>query len=297
MPSLRDIRRRITSVKNTRKITRAMKLVASAKLKRAKDAATAAQPYQQTLQRVLERVVAAAGDVEHPLLTVPDNQEDVLVVYVGSDRGLCGSFNSQLLKHTAAEIKQLQADGKRVRMIVYGRKGLAFFSGLDVEIVDSHINNNPADYEDLARDLAPDLIRRLTREEFGTAYLAYNRFVSTMTQKPTLGQVLPMKLDDVADEEGAHGATGGAEAGGDYLYEPDGQTILGNLLPLALQMRLFQAFLDTEAGEQASRMTAMDNATRNAGDLIDALTLQYNRARQAAITKELIEIISGAQAL
>ena len=286
MPSLSDIRRRITSVKNTRKITRAMKLVASAKLKKAKDAATAAQPYQQTLQRVLERVVSSVAEIEHPLLTVPDNDTDVLVVYIGSDRGLCGGFNSQLLKATTTEITRLQSEGKTVRMIVYGRKGLAHFSGLDVELIDTHINNNPTMYEGLTTELAQDLVARLTRNEFGTAYLAYNRFVTTMTQQPVLDQLLPMSVE-----------SGDDAAAGDYLYEPGGQEILDDLLPMALRTRVFQAFLDTEAGEQASRMTAMDNATRNAGEMIDKLTLQYNRARQAAITKELIEIISGAEAL
>jgi len=286
MPSLSDIRRRITSVKNTRKITRAMKLVASAKLKKAKDAAIAAQPYQQTLQRVLERVVSSVADVEHPLLTVPDNTDDVLVIYIGSDRGLCGSFNSQLLKATAAEIKRLQSKGKTVRMIVYGRKGLAYFSGLKIELVDTFTGNNPSMFEGLTADLAQDLARRLNLSEFGTAYIAYNRFVTTMTQKPVLDQLLPMNID-----------SGDGPDSGDYLYEPSGQEILDDLLPLAMRTRVFQAFLDTEAGEQASRMQAMDNATRNAGDMIDKLTLQYNRARQAAITTELIEIISGAEAL
>ena len=291
MPSLRDIRRRITSVKNTRKITRAMKLVASAKLKRAKDAATAAQPYQQTLQRVLERVVRAAGDIEHPLLTVPSNDRDVLVVFVGSDRGLCGNFNNQLLKNTAAEVEKLQKAGKTVRMLVYGRKGQAFFSRMkNVEILQAKVNNAPADFAGLADDLGKDLVARLGESSFGTAYLARNRFVSTMTQTPSFEQLLPMKLE-TAD------AGAGASESGDYLYEPSGAEILGDLLPLALRTRLFQSFLDNEAGEQASRMQAMDNATRNAGELIDKLTLQYNRARQAAITKELIEIISGAQAL
>lgn len=286
MPSLSDIRRRITSVKNTRKITRAMKLVSSAKLKKAKDAATAAQPYQQTLQRVLERVVASVADIEHPLLTVPDNENDVLVVYIGSDRGLCGGFNSQLLKATTIQIKRLQSEGKTVRMIVYGRKGLAHFSGMDVELIDTHTNNVPTMFEGLTSELAQDLVVRLNKNEFGTAYLAYNRFVSTMTQEPVLDQLLPMSVE-----------AGDDASASDYLYEPSGQEILDDLLPMAMRTRVFQAFLDTEAGEQASRMTAMDNATRNAGEMIDKLTLQYNRARQAAITTELIEIISGAEAL
>ena len=230
--------------------------------------------------------MSSVAYIEHPLLTVPDNDTDVLVVYIGSDRGLCGGFNSQLLKATTTEITRLQSEGKTVRMIVYGRKGLAHFSGLGVELIDTHINNNPTMYEGLTSELAQDLVARLTRNEFGTAYLAYNRFVTTMTQEPTLDQLLPMSVD-----------SGDEDAAGDYLYEPGGQEILDDLLPMAMRTRVFQAFLDTEAGEQASRMTAMDNATRNAGEMIDKLTLQYNRARQAAITKELIEIISGAEAL
>ncbi|MFT5684153.1 MAG: F-type H+-transporting ATPase subunit gamma [Myxococcota bacterium] len=286
MPSLSDIRRRITSVKNTRKITRAMKLVSSAKLKKAKDAAIAAQPYQQTLQRVLERVVSSVADIEHPLLTVPDNENDVLVVYIGSDRGLCGGFNSQLVKATTLQIKRLQSEGKTVRMIVYGRKGLVPFGNMDIELIDTHVNNVPAMFDGLTAELALDLVTRLNLNEFGTAYLAYNRFVTTMTQEPVLDQLLPMSVE-AGDDAGS----------GDYLYEPSGQEILDDLLPMAMRTRVFQAFLDTEAGEQASRMTAMDNATRNAGEMIDKLTLQYNRARQAAITTELIEIISGAEAL
>ncbi|MFT4974468.1 MAG: F-type H+-transporting ATPase subunit gamma [Myxococcota bacterium] len=286
MSSLRDIRRRRNSIQNTRKITRAMKLVASAKLKRAQDAAQAAQPYQRTLQRVLERVVAASGDIEHPLLATPDNDTDVLVVLISPDRGLCGGFNSQLLKNTAAEIAALKKQGKTVRMLVYGRKGLSFFKRTDVEIIDSQTNLTPPMYPDIVQALTPDLIGRFSREEFGTAYVAYNRFNSVMTQTPSFEQLLPMKLDEVD--------AGGT---GDYLYEPSGEEILGDLLPLSLKTRLFQSFLDTEAGEQAARMQAMDSATRNAGEIIDKLTLQYNRARQAAITKELIEIISGAQAL
>lgn len=286
MPSLSDIRRRRNSVQNTRKITRAMKLVASAKLKRAQDAATAAQPYQQTLQRVLERVVAAAGDVQHPLLATPDNDRDVLVIFIGPDRGLCGGFNAQLIKNTAAEVAQLKGQGKTVRMNIYGRKGLGFFANQDVDIADSNINLSPQMFDGLARELTPELIAQFSRGEFGAAYVAYNRFDSVMTQTPVFEQILPMKLDDVDDGPS-----------GDYLYEPDGTQILSDLLPLSLQTRIFQSFLDTEAGEQAARMQAMDNATRNAGEVIDKLTLMYNRARQAAITKELIEIISGAQAL
>ncbi len=231
--------------------------------------------------------MAATGDIEHPLLTVPENDKDVLIVLVASDRGLCGSFNNQLFKHTATEVERLKAEGKTIRLIIYGKKGAAFFKdNSHVEVVAAHTDNTPTAFASLTGDLSEDLVIRLSKEEFGTAYLAYNAFVSTMTQRPTFEQLLPMKVE--ADD-------GAAPA--DYIFEPEGQQILDGLLPLALRTRLFQSFLDTEAGEQAARMQAMDNATRNAGELIDKLTLQYNRARQAAITKELIEIISGADAL
>jgi len=289
MPSLSDIRRRIGSVKNTRKITRAMKLVASAKLKRAKDAAMAAQPYQQTLQRVLGRVVTAVDDVQHPLLNTPSSDNNILVVYIATDRGLCGGFNNQLQKHTLRQIRQLEAAGKTVHLAVFGKKGNGFFKARELHIQDSTVDITPEQFDQLSTDLTDRLAREFGDGTYDRVYLAYSTFVSTMTQTPGFHQILPMTLQDSDDD-----AAGG---GGDYLFEPEAQGILDDLLPRALRTTLFQAFLDKEAGEQAARMQAMDSATRNAGDLIDKLTLKYNRARQAAITKELIEIISGAQAL
>jgi F-type H+-transporting ATPase subunit gamma len=287
MPSLRDIRRRIQSVKNTRQITRAMKLVAGAKLKRATDAAVAARPYQQTLRRVLERVVAAAGDVEHPLLTVPNNDTDVLVVLITSDRGLCGAFNNNLCRATQEQVDALQAKGKRVRLVTYGKKGRAYFEKRGYTVEASHIGITPVRFAEAADHLAAELVTGLVGDRFSQAILACNEFKSVMSQKPVFQPILPMRLD----------RKDGAATGGDYLFEPAGQEILAELLPMALRTQLFQAFLETEAGEQAARMTAMDSATRNASELIDKLTLTYNRARQAYITKELIEIVSGAEAL
>lgn len=289
MPSLKDIRRRIGSVKNTRQITRAMKLVAGAKLKRATDAASAAKPYQQTLTKVLERIVAGAGDVSHPLLEVPSNDTDVLVVLITSDRGLCGGFNGNLNRATLDKIEALRAQGKNVRILAYGKKGPEFFKSRPIEVMGKVVDLKPEDYGDLANDLANRLVELMGRNAFGTCYLAFNEFKSVMTQVPQFQQVLPMKLELEADHTGHNG--------GEYSYEPSGPEILGDLLPKALRTRLLQAFLETQAGEQAARMTAMDNATRNASELIDTLTLQYNRARQAAITTELTEIVSGAEAL
>jgi F-type H+-transporting ATPase subunit gamma len=292
MATLRDIRDRIGSVKNTRKITRAMKLVAGAKLARATQAATAAKPYQDTLTRVLGRVVEAAGDVEHPLLTRPENENDVLVVALSADRGLCGNFNSSINKATLARIRELQGQGKNVRVICYGKKVSEFLkSRPDVHIADSTIDLDPKDYAAIASDLADRLAVELLDNGFSQCFLSYNEYVSVMVQESRCDQILPMQIDADADaDEQEAGAT-------EYLYEPSGEEILGRLLPMALRGRLLQAFLEAQAGEQAKRMTAMDAATRNASDLIDALTLDYNRVRQAAITKELIEIVSGAEAL
>lgn len=287
MPSLRDIRRRIQSVKNTRQITRAMKLVAGAKLKKATDAAIAARPYQKTLQRTLERVVAAAGDVEHPLLTVPANENDVTVVLLTSDRGLCGPFNNNLCRNIQEQVDGLVASGKKVSLVIFGRKGKNYFEKRGYKVVDATTGLTPATLPEAADKLAARLMGELNLNAWSVAYLAYNEFHNVMSQKPAFQQLLPMRLD----------AAGGEGAGGDYLFEPAGDEILGELLPMALRTRIFQAFLENEAGEQAARMTAMDSATRNAGELIDKLTLNYNRARQAYITKELIEIVSGAEAL
>ena len=286
MASLRDTRRRIASVKNTRQITRAMKLVAGAKLRRATDAATAAKPYQQTLSRVLSRVVANAGEVEHPLLQVPDNEKDVVVAVLTSDRGLCGGFNSQLLRVAQAQIDALVADGKNVRIFAYGKKGVAHFSNRGYDVEERTVEVEPAAYTLEADKLAEKLMVELAGNGFEKAYIVYNEYRSVMVQDPTFAQVLPMVLDGDNDA-----------AGGDFIYEPDGTEILGRLLPMALKTQIFQAFLETQAGEQAARMAAMDSASRNASELIDSLTLVYNRARQAAITTELTEIVSGAEAL
>lgn len=292
MATLRDIRDRIGSVKNTRKITRAMKLVAGAKLARATQAAMAAKPYQDTLSRVLARVVEAAGDVEHPLLTRPENDDDVLVVALSADRGLCGNFNSSINKATLARIRELQDQGKNVRVICYGKKIWEFLKNRpNVDIVEYSIDLDPKKYPDIANELADKLVGELLGNGFSQCFLSYNEYISVMVQESRFDQVLPMQIDTEADE-------GEQEAGAaEYLYEPSGDEILGRLLPMALRGRVLQAFLETQAGEQAKRMTAMDAATRNASDLISALTLDYNRARQAAITKELIEIVSGAEAL
>ena len=295
MPSLRDIRDRIKSVKNTRKITRAMKLVAGAKLQRATQAALAAKPYQDTLTRVLGRVVEGAGDIEHPLLTRPKNETDVLVLALSADRGLCGNFNSNINKATLAHVRELQAAGKTVKVVCFGKKVRDFLKARpNIEIDSATVDIDPADYAGIADALADRLVAELTADSVSQVMLCYNEYKSVMEQETRFVQVLPMQIDDDGDSSGPADDAGVTV---EYLYEPDGDEILSTLLPMALKGRLLQAFLETQAGEQAKRMTAMDAATRNASDLIDSLSLVYNRARQAAITKELIEIVSGAEAL
>jgi F-type H+-transporting ATPase subunit gamma len=286
MGSLRDIRRRINSVKNTRKITRAMKLVAAAKMNKAQIAAKSAQPYQEAIKTVLGRVISSEDSIEHELLTIPSNDKNVVLVALSSDRGLCASFNSQIIKHVIKLAKGFREEGKTVQVLCYGKKIAAGLKNEDIDIIHSEIGLKPADFSKASKDLAERLVTMLKDEQFEKAVLCYNKFFNIMIQEPGDQQVLPMELDDSASNDTA-----------DYLYEPSGKEILGELLPLNLRSQLLQAFLDTEAGEQAARMQSMDNATRNAGDMIDRLSLQYNRARQAAITTELTEIISGAEAL
>ena len=285
MASLRDLKSRITSVKNTRKITRAMKMVAASKMNKAVEAATAAQPYQETVKKALERVVAAEDSIEHPLLTVPENSQDVLLIAFSSDRGLCGGFNAQVIKHAIKEEQRLTAEGKNVSFIFFGKKVAVGLKSSNVNVMRAVEGANPKNFTNHAASLCDELVSLLLQNKFERVMILFNRFESRMNQVPTTQQVLPMTID------GSNGATG------DYIYEPSGTEILSQLLPMVLNAQILQAFLETEAGEQSARMQAMDNATRNAGEMIDKLTLQYNRARQAAITKELIEIISGAEAL
>lgn len=284
MASLRDIRTRIASVKSTKQITSAMKMVAAAKLRRATESATNARPYQESLTATIQRVAARAGDVSHPLLTQRASVTKVVVVVIGTDRGLCAGFNSNRDRRVEELLKQLRADGKQVTVRTMGKKARDFLKarGWDSENQNGIV---AATYQDTVRGLSDVLTEGFEGEAFDEAYLCYNKFKSTLTQIPTITRLLPLQIE--ANDAGNV----------DYTYEPSGAEILSTLLPLYLRTLLFQAFLENEAGEHASRMTAMDNATRNATDLISRLTLDYNRSRQAAITRELIEIISGAEAL
>ncbi|MCB9765283.1 MAG: ATP synthase F1 subunit gamma [Alphaproteobacteria bacterium] len=289
MANLRDIKRRIGTVRNTRQITRAMKLVAGAKLRRAQERAEQARPYARSLNRVLGRVAASAGgDVTHPLLTQHEAVDEVVVVVMGSDRGLCGSFNNALFRKTVYFCEDLTRQGRKVSLRIYGKKAKAFFASRPWPVVQEVIDLHSDKYVDLARELAQRLTADFTSGAVQEVYLAYNDFRSVMVQTPIFPRVLPLSIGTTEDADAPDT---------DYMYEPDGQQLIDTLLPLQLHTTLLQALLETEAGEQASRMTAMDSATRNASELIDSLTLEYNRARQAAITTEIIEVVSGAEAL
>jgi F-type H+-transporting ATPase subunit gamma len=295
MANLKDLRNRIASVTSTRRITAAMKMVAAAKLRRAQEMAEAARPYAERMERMLASLsasVAANPESAPPMLAGTGGDNTHLIVLITSDRGLCGGFNSSLIRHTRGRIAELQRDGKTVKLIIVGRKGVGT---LRREAGDSLV----AAYEDLAKptpafDQATLVAGRVTTMfeagEFDVCTVIYNKFISALTQEVTPLQLIPFQ-SAAADDGGDDGD------GAVYEFEPDEEEILAKLLPRNLSVQIFRAMLESFASEQASRMTAMDSATRNAGDMIDLLTQTYNRTRQAAITTELIEIISGAEAL
>ena len=293
MPSLKDLKIRINSVKNTQKITSAMKMVAAAKLRRAQEQAEAARPYAERMERVLSSLASAAlGRDGAPVLLAGNGKDHThLVVVMTSDRGLCGGFNSSIVRGARRLIRELKADGKVVKILCVGRKGR-----------DQLKREFPADIIGTVEDIAKP---RLTFEasnqvairirhmfehgEFDVCTLVYNKFKSAMTQIVTVQQLIPFAPKAANENAAAPTAS--------YEYEPDETEILAELLPRNIGMQVYRALLENGASEQGSRMTAMDNATRNAGDMINKLTINYNRTRQANITKELIEIISGAEAV
>jgi F-type H+-transporting ATPase subunit gamma len=287
MPNLKDIQTRIRSVKKTRQITSAMKLVAAAKLKRAMDAASAAKPYQQHLDKVLKRVAASAGsEVENPLLNSPDTVKNIGIVVLTSDRGLCGGFNNNLVRKTIPWMKSHVGDGMNLTINVYGRKGAGAFAREGLSEGEPALDWTSEPKMDVVSKLSSDVTDAFIDGTYDRVYLVYNEFVNVLSQEPQFQQLLPLNMESEDDSATAN-----------YRYEPTASEILDNLLPLYVRTLILQSFLETEAGEHASRMTAMDNATRNADDLTEALTLEFNRARQAAITTEIIEIVSGAEAL
>jgi F-type H+-transporting ATPase subunit gamma len=293
MPSLKDLKNRIGSVKNTRKITKAMQMVAAAKLRRAQEAAEAARPYAEKMAGVLGNLARAAeGSPSAPrLIAGTGSDETHLLLVCTSERGLCGGFNSSIVRLARQKILALQKAGKTVKIVTVGKKGRdqlkRDFGSLLVEHFDFSAVKRVG-YADAQR-VAASILARFDAGEFDVAHLFYSRFQSVIAQIPTAPQIIPATFEKVESAE--------AETGPEYEYEPDEETILADLLPRNVTVQIFTALLENAASEQGARMSAMDNATRNAGDMIDRLTIEYNRSRQAAITKELIEIISGAEAL
>jgi F-type H+-transporting ATPase subunit gamma len=291
MPSLKDIRRRITSVKKTQQITRAMRMVAAAKLRRAQIAIESARPYADRMRETLREVAASGAGAEQPLLQERERVRRVDFVVITSDRGLCGAFNSNVLKRALAELAAREPALEQLSIIPIGRKAAeAFRRRRAGQIAKSVTGIARVDYGH-AVEVAELLAQRFLSGESDEAVLVHSEFVTTMTQRPRVSRLLPM-----TPEPDAAPAAGEPEKL-PYSIEPDAESLLRVLAPKALQVEIYRALLDNQAGEHAARMTAMESATRNTEEMISALTLQYNRARQAAITKELVEIVSGAEAL
>ena len=285
MPSTRDLTRRIRSVKGTQQITKAMKMVAAAKLRRAQAAVTNARPYADTLSRVLANV-AGRTEESHPLLERRESGRVWLVV-VSSDKGLCGSFNANLLRQIEKDLKKKRWPD--VELVVIGRKASDYFRVRDYSVAHQERDTmNQLSAADGPR-LGAMFMKAFTSGQVDEVWIAYNKFVSVLRQEITIEQLLPIQ-PPVADSNAE-------DAGTDYLYEPNAEGLLAALLPAYVETEVQTVLYDSAAAEQASRMTSMGAATKNAGEMIDALTMLYNRTRQAAITKELIEIVSGAQAL
>ena len=290
MANLKDLKTRINSVKSTQKITAAMKMVAAAKLRRAQEAAESGRPYANRMRRVTANLAARADVNSAPALLVGNGKSVThLLVVISADRGLCGGFNGSITRQTRTEVTRLQDEGKTVKLLMVGRKSAdALRREYGKQFIDSFegIQGTSVSFSDAA-SLADTIRNGFEAGDYDVCTMIYNKFVNAITQEITLTQLIPAEPDVVDDND----------ANVNYEYEPEEDELLDSLLPRILSTQLYSALLESSAAELAARMTAMDNATRNAGDLIDRLTLVYNRTRQAAITSELIEIISGAEAV
>ncbi|CAN5642872.1 MAG: ATP synthase F1 subunit gamma [Acidobacteria bacterium] len=292
MASLLDMRRRIKSVKNTQQITKAMKMVAAAKLKRATDRVTAARPFAQKMSQVLGNLSARVGDdFSSPLMTTRGD-EKYLIVLVSADKGLAGAFNANIIKATQAFVRESGA-GKQLQMIPVGRKGRDFFKRREMSFTEEYVGltgTGNVNYADAA-EIAQRIIKTFTEDEtIDKVFLVFTEFKTVLSQKAVVEQLLPI-LRTAVEEDAA-----GAAAQAEYIYEQPAAEIFNRLLPKQIETQIYRAMLESTASEQGSRMTAMDSASKNAGELIDTLTLNMNRIRQAAITKEIIEVVSGAAA-
>ena len=283
MASTRDIRRRIRTVKNIEKITNAMKMVAAARLKKAQARAESARPYAEKMHEVMGNLAASAGQIDHPLLEVREEHK-VAYVIIGADRGLAGSYNSSVMHKAITSIGD--RDPEDVKLILVGKKAIAFFRKRPYEIAE-RLQSPGKDISFLnIRGITTKLRSMFENREVDAVYLVYARFITAMTQDPTCIKLLPMATPSA-----------GEVAPADFIFEPEARELLANLLPRYVDTEVYQALVEAQASEQGARMTSMSAATKNAGEMIDNLTLIYNKARQAAITKEIVEIVGGAEAL
>ena len=292
MPNLKDLKNRIASVKSTRKITKAMQMVAAAKLRRAQEAAEMARTYAERMQTVMSGLAQSVGNSDGaPRLLAGTGRSDVhLLVVMTSERGLCGGFNSTIVRLARSRAEALTRQGKTVKILTVGKKGREQLRRDQSDRFIGHVDLSDVKrlgYAEAAR-IATDVLGLFDAGEFDVATIFFNRFQSVISQVPTATQIIPAQFD---------APDGAAEVGAQYDYEPSEEAVLEDLLPRGVATQIFTALLENAASEQGARMSAMDNATRNAGDMIERLTIEYNRSRQAVITNELIEIISGAEAL
>lgn len=285
MATLKAIRKRIGSIRNTQQITKAMKMVSAAKLRRAQEAAVEARPYAEKMADLLKNLSARVSSEAHPLLSVrPEKRIHLLLLT--SDRGLCGGYNANLIRAAEAFVRGQDA-GKGIQLALVGRKGADYFRRRRAEISDRHINVLATPPDELAAELAEKMIGRFVREETDAVYILYSRFRSALSQVPTLERLIPIAAEQQAGEEQLT----------EYLFEPGLEALLSSLLPKVVEVGIYRALLEAGASEHGARMTAMDSATTNASKMMGSLTLQMNRARQASITRELMEIVGTAEAL
>ena len=292
MPNLKDLKNRIESVKSTRKITKAMQMVAAAKLRKAQEAAEQARPYAEKMSLVIKKLTSATNASSNsPLLIGNASHKTHLIIISTSERGLCGAFNSSIVRLAKSHIKQLLSNGSQIKILTIGKKGREQLKREFGEYMIDHVDLSEVkkiSYEN-ASAISINVISKFLKDEFDVATIFYNQFESIISQIPQASQLIPIKVkseESINDDNISN-----------FVYEPDEQEIIEDLLPKAISTKVFTALLENGASEQGARMSAMDNATRNAGEMVDKLTIQYNRSRQAAITKELIEIISGAESL
>jgi F-type H+-transporting ATPase subunit gamma len=287
MATLKAIRKRIGSIRNTQQITKAMKMVSAAKLRRAQEAAVQARPYAEKMTELLKNVAARVSGEAHPLLTAREEKKLHLVLFT-SDRGLCGGYNANLIRAAEAFMRKNAGD-KEIELTLVGRKGADHFRRRRANIVDRYIGILATPAEDLAAAIAQKLIHRFVNGETDAVYILYSRFRSALSQVPTLEKLLPVALTESGEAEGREQT--------EYLYEPGVEELLASLLPRITDVAVQRALLEATASEHGARMTAMDSATSNASKMMGSLTLQMNRARQASITRELMEIVGTAEAL